>query len=78
MLLELAGELAPAVISDMLGLNPTTAVRWARAAAGDWNAYAAQRAFLSLAPTGCYPRHLGVRARGNGGYQNLLGKNLGK
>jgi hypothetical protein len=47
MLLELAGELAPAVIADMLGLNPGTAVRWARAAAGDWNAYAAHRAQTS-------------------------------
>jgi hypothetical protein len=46
MLIELAGELAPAVIADMLGLNPATAVRWARAAAGDWNAYAAQRAHV--------------------------------
>lgn len=44
MLLELAGELAPAVIADMLGLNPATAVRWVKAAAGDWGAYAAARA----------------------------------
>ena len=44
MLLELAGEVAPAVIADMFGLTPKTAVRWVRAAAGDWNAYAAHRA----------------------------------
>jgi hypothetical protein len=46
MLLELAGELAPAVIADMLGLCPGTAVRWVKAASGDWNAYAAARARL--------------------------------
>jgi integrase len=44
MLLELAGELAPTVIADTLGLYPNTAVRWVKAAAGDWNAYAAARA----------------------------------
>jgi hypothetical protein len=43
MLLELAGELAPTVIADTLGLYPNTAVRWVKAAAGDWNAYAAVR-----------------------------------
>ena len=43
-LLDYAGELAPAVIADMLGLNPSTAVRWVKAASGDWNAYAAMRA----------------------------------
>lgn len=44
MLIELAGELAPAVIADMLGLCPGTAVRWVKAASGDWNAYVAARA----------------------------------
>lgn len=44
MLLEHATQLAPAVIADMLGLSPNTAVRWVKAAAGDWNAYAAMRA----------------------------------
>jgi len=42
-LLELAGELAPAVIADMLGLDPGTAVRWVHAAAGGWNANAGRR-----------------------------------
>lgn len=42
-LLEYAGEVPPAVLADMLGLHPNTAVRWVRAAAGDWNAYAAER-----------------------------------
>lgn len=44
MLIELSGELIPAVIADTLGLSPGTATRWVRAAAGDWNAYAASRA----------------------------------
>jgi hypothetical protein len=43
MLLEYASEVPAAVLADMLGLHPNTAVRWVRAAAGDWNAYAAER-----------------------------------
>lgn len=44
MLLDYGGTLPPAVIADMLGLHHGTAIRWVKAAAGDWNAYAAARA----------------------------------
>ncbi len=37
---ELFEELL-AVLADLLGLHPTTAVNWANNAAGDWNSYAA-------------------------------------
>lgn len=44
MLIDFAGELAPTVIADTLGLSAHAAVRWVKAASGDWNAYAATRA----------------------------------
>jgi len=43
-LIDFAGELAPTVIADTLGLSAGAAVRWVKAASGDWNAYAAARA----------------------------------
>jgi hypothetical protein len=43
-LIDFAGELAPTVIADTLGLSAGAAVRWVKAAAGDWNGYAASRA----------------------------------
>jgi hypothetical protein len=43
-LIDFAGELAPTVIADTLGLSTSAAVRWVKAASGDWNAYAAARA----------------------------------
>lgn len=43
-LLQLGAELPPAVLADLLNLHPTTAVRWVRAANGDWANYAADRA----------------------------------
>ncbi|MDQ1444684.1 MAG: hypothetical protein QOI20_1148 [Acidimicrobiaceae bacterium] len=42
-LLDLAAELAPAFLADLLGMQTTTAVRWVRRAGGDWAAYAAAR-----------------------------------
>jgi hypothetical protein len=32
------------VLAELLNLHPTTAVRWAREAGGDWNGYAAELA----------------------------------
>ena len=42
-MLDLGSELAPAVLADMIGVVPNTAVRWVHAAGGDWSSYAAQR-----------------------------------
>ncbi len=43
-LLDLAAQLPAAVLADLLGLTPGTAVRWMRQAGGDWSAYAAELA----------------------------------
>jgi len=41
-LTHLAAQLPAAVIADLLGIHPTTAVHWVHDAGGDWNRYAAQ------------------------------------
>jgi hypothetical protein len=41
-LLDLAARLPAAVLADLLGLAPGTAVRWMRQAGGDWSSYAAE------------------------------------
>lgn len=41
-LVHLAAHLPAAALADLLGIAPTTAVRWVRAAGGDWTTYAAQ------------------------------------
>jgi hypothetical protein len=43
-LLDLAAQLPPAVLADLLNLAPGTAVRWTRQAGGDWSRYAADLA----------------------------------
>jgi hypothetical protein len=43
-LLDLAAQIPAAVLADLVGLDPTTAARWNRAAGGDWATYAAIRA----------------------------------
>ena len=43
-LTDLAAQLPAAVLADLLGLAPTTAVKWMRQAAGDWSGYAAELA----------------------------------
>jgi len=43
-LLDLAGQLPAAVLADLLGPAPGTAVRWMRQAGGDWSGYAAELA----------------------------------
>lgn len=51
-LLQLAGEVPPIVLADLLGISINAAVRWVRIASGDWTNYAADR---SMRPS---PRHL--------------------
>ncbi|MCA1702148.1 MAG: hypothetical protein LC808_02305 [Actinobacteria bacterium] len=41
-LMHLGARLPAAVLADLLGVAPTTAVRWVRTAGGDWTTYAAQ------------------------------------
>ena len=43
-LIDLAAQLPAAVLADLLGLHPTTAVAWMHQAGGDWTRYAAQLA----------------------------------
>jgi hypothetical protein len=40
-LTDLAAHLPAAVLADLLGLHPTTAVKWMNQAGGDWSRYAA-------------------------------------
>lgn len=42
-LLALAADVPPFVLAELLDLHPITAVRWVRAAGGDWARYAAAR-----------------------------------
>ncbi|WP_245400227.1 hypothetical protein [Nocardia albiluteola] len=42
-MITLAADLPAAVLADLLGLHPVTAVRWARAAKRDWHSYLAER-----------------------------------
>jgi hypothetical protein len=41
-LTHLAAQLPAAVLADLLGIAPRTAVNWVHDAGGDWNRYAAQ------------------------------------
>ena len=43
-LIDLAAQLPPAVLADLLNIAPTTAVQWTRQAGGDWSGYAAELA----------------------------------
>jgi len=43
-LTDLAAQLPPAVLADLLHLAPTTAAQWTRQAGGDWSRYAAELA----------------------------------
>ena len=43
-LIDLGAQLPAAVLADLLGLAPTTAVKWMRQAGGDWSGYAAELA----------------------------------
>jgi integrase len=42
-LLQLAGELPPTVVADLLGLRPKTAIGWGQLAGRPWAAYPALR-----------------------------------
>jgi hypothetical protein len=41
-LIHLAAQLPAAVLADLLGISPGTAVRWVAVAGGDWSTYAGQ------------------------------------
>jgi hypothetical protein len=43
-LMQLAAEISPALLAGVLGIHPTTAVKWAGLAGGGWTNYAAARA----------------------------------
>ena len=43
-LTDLAAQMPAAVLADLLGLTPGTAVRWMRQAGADWSGYAAELA----------------------------------
>ena len=43
-LTDLAARMPAAVLADLLGLHPTTAVKWMHQAGADWNRYAADLA----------------------------------
>ena len=43
-LAQLAAEVPPAVLAELLQLTPGTATRWTRDAGGDWSRYAAELA----------------------------------
>jgi hypothetical protein len=43
-LISLAAQMPAAVLADLLGLQPATAVKWRRQAGADWNNYAAELA----------------------------------
>jgi hypothetical protein len=38
---QLAAEIPPALLSELIGVNATTATRWAALTAGNWTGYAA-------------------------------------
>ncbi|MEH1129420.1 hypothetical protein [Micromonospora sp. CPCC 206061] len=42
-LIQLAAEIPPAMLAGILGIHPTTAVKWTRLAGGNWTSYAAAR-----------------------------------
>jgi hypothetical protein len=43
-LFDLAADVPASILTDLVGLDPTTATRWTQAAGGDWAAYAAAKA----------------------------------
>lgn len=43
-MLDLAAEVPPSIIADVIGVHDNVAARWVRAAGGDWAAYVASRA----------------------------------
>jgi hypothetical protein len=46
-LTQLAAEIPPALLAGILGIHPTTAVKWTRLAGGNWTGYAATRTSAS-------------------------------
>ena len=62
-LIDLAAQLPAAVLADLLGLAPTTAVQWMRQAGGDWSGYAAELAEPAITNPDEYPRRTYHRDR---------------
>jgi hypothetical protein len=42
-LIQLAAEIPPAMLAGILGIHPTTAVKWTKLGGGNWTTYAAAR-----------------------------------
>ncbi|MFC4071921.1 hypothetical protein [Actinoplanes subglobosus] len=42
-LIQLAAEIPPAMLAGLLGIHPTTAVKWTKLGGGNWTTYAATR-----------------------------------
>ena len=51
-LVDLAGQLPPAVLASLLGLHPATADRWSRRIASDWTAYLHARTYARRETSG--------------------------
>jgi len=49
-LLQLTAEIPPAMLAGILGIHPTTAVKWTNIAGGNWTGYAAARSSASGNP----------------------------
>ncbi|MFE5097888.1 hypothetical protein ACFRCI_48580 [Streptomyces sp. NPDC056638] len=60
-LFQLATELPAAILARTLGIHITVAVKWQRAAAGDWGAYAAEISHRDTHPGGQEPDPHGPR-----------------
>lgn len=58
-LAQLAAQIPPAMLAGILGIHPTTAVKWTRLAGGNWTGYAAAR----TSPSKDGPEQLGQRQR---------------
>ena len=52
LLLDLAGELAPGFLADLLGMHPGSPVRWDGAAGGDWSSCTGARSSSDVDPVG--------------------------
>jgi hypothetical protein len=55
-LTDLAAQIPAAVLADLLGLHPTTAVKWAHQAGADWTRYAADLARTPITKQGNSPQ----------------------
>jgi hypothetical protein len=49
-LMQLAAEIPPTMLAGILGIHPTTAVKWTRLAGGNWTGYAAAKSSTCANP----------------------------